>query len=199
MRLTELLPLVLVGWTLVGVLGVTFSFRQQQRPKALRHLGWIAGVWIAYLGTVIGVSLLQKQRFIAFGTPQCYDEMCFAVAGFEELPGYLLQQDSRLVRVKVSITNHGHKPESEGLIRAYLVDRQGNRWNEVSGLSGVKLTTRVSAGESVVSEPVFKVPANGSPAGLILSHGRMQPGVLVIGGSDSLFHKPAIFMITLTK
>ncbi|WP_260706212.1 hypothetical protein [Edaphobacter flagellatus] len=194
MRLTELLLLILVGWTLVGALGVTVSFRQQQRPKALHHLGWIVAIWIVYLSTVIGVSLAQKQRFVAFGAPQCYDEMCFAVVGLEELPGYP-EQSSHLVRVKISITNHGHKPESESLIRAYLVDQQGRHWGEEPGLSGVKLTARISGGESAISEPVFKLPADASPAGLILSHGRMQPGVLVIADSDSLFHKPTIFRL----
>jgi hypothetical protein len=44
----------------------------------------------------------------------------------------------------------------------------------------------------VVSEPVFKVAANASGLGLVLTHGRWQPGVLVIGDSDSLLHKKTV-------
>jgi len=191
MRLAEFLLLVLVGWTTVGALGISVSFLQHQRQKALRHLGWLLTVWAIYLATVIGVSVTQRQRFVTVGTPQCFDEMCFTVAGFDEPKGYLLK-DSRLVRVKVSITNRGHKPESESLLRAYLVDRQGRRWDEVHGLSGVRLTARVAAGETVTSEPVFKVDEDTTPEGLVLTHGSRQPGVLVIGDSDSLLHRPTV-------
>jgi hypothetical protein len=191
MSVREFLLLVLVGWTAVGAFGIAVSFMQQQRQKAMRHLGWIAAVWAIYLAILIGVSLTQPQRFVAVGTPQCYDEMCFTVLGFEEVPGYLLH-NSRLVRVRINITNRGHKPESESLIRAYLIDNQGRGWNEVPGLSGVRLTVTVPAGGSTISEPVFKVDSEASPEGLVLTHGKKQPGLLVIGGSDSLLHRPTV-------
>jgi len=191
MRLMEVLLLVLVGWTAVGALGITVSFLQDHRQKAVRHLGWLITVWVIYLAVVIGVSVTQRQRFVAVGTPQCFDEMCFTVVGFDEPKGYLLQ-DSRLVRIRVRITNRGHKPESESILRAYLVDRQGRRWDEVPGLSGVRLTARVAAGETVTSEPVFNVDQDITPEGLILTHGQRQPGVLVIGDSDSLLHRPTV-------
>ena len=63
---------------------------------------------------------------MAIGQDQCFDEMCFAVTGVQELPGYLIQDGSRLVRVSVRISNHGkQKTQSERLIQAYLVDRAG--------------------------------------------------------------------------
>lgn len=195
MRATEFLLLLLVGWTVVGVLGVGISLMQRQRRKAVRHTGWIVAVWVIYLATLIGVSLLQPQKFVAMGTPQCYDEMCFTVLGFDEVPGYLLH-GSRLVRVKIGIANRGHKSESESLIRAYLIDKQGRGWNEVPGLSGVRLTTRVPAGGSTVSEPVFKIDSNASPEGLVFTHGQWQLGVLVIGGPDSFFHRPTVARLT---
>ncbi|MBS1821832.1 MAG: hypothetical protein JST61_07640 [Acidobacteria bacterium] len=191
MRATEFLLLVLVGWTAVGALGIGISFAQRQRRKAVRHVGWIVGVWAIYLAVLIGVSRLQPQKVVAVGTPQCYDEMCFTVLGFDEVPGYLLH-GGRLVRVKVGIENRGHKPESESLIRAYLLDTQGRSWSEVPGLAGVRLTSRLSAGESSMSEPVFKVDNGALPYGLTLTHGKWQPGVLVIGDPDSLFHQPTI-------
>lgn len=195
MRATEFLLLILVGWTAVGLLGVGISFVQQQRRKAVRHAGSIMAVWVIYLATLISVSLLQPQKFVAVGTPQCYDEMCFTVLGFDEVPGYLLH-GSKLVRVKVGIANRGHKSESESRIRAYLIGKQGSGWHEVPGLSGVRLTVRVPAGGSTVSEPVFKVDSDGVPEGLVFTHGQWQPGVLVIGDSDSLFHRPTVARLT---
>jgi hypothetical protein len=137
----------------------------------------------------------QKQRVVAIGEPQCFDDMCFTVTGVEEVPGFLIRDGRRLVRVSVRVTNEGKKPQSEGMIFAYLVDAQGRRWEESPGVNGVGLTTRVSGGGSVVSQPVFKVAANATGLGLVFSHGRWQPGVLVIGFSDSWLHQKTVVML----
>ena len=193
MNLRELLLLALVGWTAIGAVGVTISLVRRERAKALRHLGWIAGVWAAYLAVLVAVSLHQPQKTVAIGQDQCYDEMCFAVTGVEQVPGFLIHDGSRLLRVSVRITNHAHgRTESEKLIRAYLVDAQGRRWEESAAISGVPLTARVPAGDSVVSEPVFKVAGNATGLGLVFTHGQRQPGVLVIGASDSLLHRRTV-------
>ena len=193
MNLRELLLLALVGWTAIGAIGVTISLVRGERAKALRHLARIAGVWATYLAVLMAFSLLQPQKIVAMGQDQCFDEMCIAVSGVEEVPGFLIHDGSRLIRVSVRITNHGRgRTESENLIRAYLVDAQGRRWNESRGIAGVPLTAKVSAGDSVISEPVFKVAKDASELKLIFTHGWRQPGVLVIGGSDSLLHRKTI-------
>ena len=100
------------------------------------------------------------------------------------------------MRVTVRVTNRERgKTESEGLIRAYLVDGQGRRWDESRGVNGNRLTGKVEAGGTMVSEPVFKVPGDATGLGLVFTHGRWQPGVLVIGDSDSLFHKRTVVLL----
>ena len=126
------------------------------------------------------------------GEPQCFDKMCFTVMAAEDVPGFLIRDGRRLVRVTVRVKNEGRKAQSEGLIWAYLVDAQGRRWRESPGVSGVGLTARVTGGDSVVSEPVFKVAGDATGLGLVLTHGRWQPGVLVIGDSDSPLHKKTV-------
>jgi hypothetical protein len=192
MRATELLLLGLAGWTAIGVIGVGVSLWRGERQRVQRGVGWLVGVWVVYLCVVIGVSLGQRQRVVAMGEPQCFDEMCFRVIGVEEVPGFLIRDGRRLLRVTVQVTNRGRKAQSEGLIRAYLVDAQGRRWEMSPGVNGVELTARVAGGGSVVSEPVFKVAADASRLGLVLTHGRWQPGVLVIGDSDSLLHRKTV-------
>ena len=189
MKATELLLLGLVGWTGIGLLGVGVAFWRGERQRARRGVTWLAEVWVVYLCVLVGVSLGQKQRVVAVGEPQCFDEMCFTVTGVEEVPGFLIRDGRRLVRVTVRVTNHGKKIQSEGLIWAYLVDAQGRRWEESLGVNGVGLAAKVTGGGTVVSEPVFKVAANASGLGLVLTHGRWQPGVLVIGDSDSWLHR----------
>lgn len=193
MNFRELLLLVLVGWTAVGAAGITISLVRQERRKAVRHSLWIVGVWVIYMAVLIGVSLTQPQKVVALGQDRCFDQMCFAVTGVQELPGYLIQDGSRLIRVSVRISNHDkEKMRSEGLIRAYLIDKQGRRWEESTAVSGVPLTANVAAGDSAMSQPVFKVAGDATGLGLIFTRGQRQPGVLVIGDSDSLLHQRTV-------
>ena len=192
MKPKEILLLGLVGWTAIGVIGVGVSQWRGERQKVRQGVGWLIGVWVVYLCIVIGVSLGQGQRVIAVGEPQCFDEMCFRVTRVDEVQGFLIRDGRRLLRVSVQVTNKGRKAQRDALIRAYLVDGQGRRWEMSPGVNGVELTARVAGGVSVVSEPLFKVAADASGLGLVLTHGRWQPGVLVIGDSDSLLHKKTV-------
>ena len=192
MKATELLLLGLVGWTGIGVLGVGVSMWRGQRERVGRGVGWLVGVWLLYLCVLVAVSLAQRQRVVAIGEPQCFDDMCFTVTRVEQLPGFLIRDGRRLVRVSVRVTNQGRKAQSEKLIRVYLVDAQARRWEMSPGVDGVPLTTRVMAAESVVSEPVFKVAANATELRLVFTHGGSQPGVLVIGDSDSWLHRRTV-------
>ena len=190
MRFWNLLLLALVAWTVLGAIGVSVSLFLGERAKALRHLGWIFGIWVAYLAVLMATSLMQPQKTIAMGQDQCFGEMCFAVTSVEEVQGFLIHDGSRLVRVSVRVSNRGRdKTQSEKLVRAYLVDAQGRQWEESMGISGVRLTAAVPAGSSVMSEAVFKVAKDASGLSLVLTHGRGQPGVLVIGDPDSLMHR----------
>jgi hypothetical protein len=195
MKATEVLLLGLVGWTVLGVAGVCVSKVRGERQRVQRGVTWLVGAWVVYLAVLVGVSLGQRQRMVAIGEPQCFDEMCFTVTGVEEVPGFLIRDGRRLVRVSVRVTNEGRKPQREGLIFAYLVDAQGRRWEESPGVNGVGLTARVSGGSSVVSQPVFKIVADAKGLGLVFSHGRWQPGILVIGDSDSWLHKKTVVML----
>lgn len=193
MNFRELLLIVLAGWTAVGAAGITISLVRHERTKAVRHSLWIVTVWVLYIGVLLWVSLTRPQKVVGVGQDQCFDDMCFAVTGVEELPGYLIQDGSRLVRVSVRISNHGkQKTQSEGLIQAYLVDKQGRVWPESTAVSGVRLTAAVAAGDSIMSQPVFKVAKDATGLGLVFMHGQRQPGILVIGDSDSLFHKRTV-------
>jgi hypothetical protein len=191
MKATEILLIGLVGWTAIGVVGVGVSLWRGERGRMRRGVGWLVGVWAAYVMVVVGVSLAQRQKVVQIGEPQCFDEMCFTVIRVEEVPGYLIR-DGRLIRVSVEVRNRGRKAQSEGLIWAYLVDAQGRRWEESAGVEGVGLTARVTGRGAVVSEPVFKVTGDAKGLGLVLTHGRWQPGLLVIGDSDSLLHRRTV-------
>jgi hypothetical protein len=193
MNLWELLLWGVAGWTAIGALGVSVSLVRRERDKALHGVAWIVGVWVVYLATLVTVSLVQPQRVVAMGQEQCFDDLCYAVVGVDEVPGFLIRDGSRLVRVSVRVRNRGQsKTQNDARMRAYLVDGQGRRWEESAGVSGVRLTARVAAGDSVVSEPIFKVASDATGLGVVFTQGWGQPGVLVVGNSDSWLHRRTV-------
>jgi hypothetical protein len=193
MNLWKLLLFGVAGWSAVGMLGVTVSLAHRERARVMRGVAWIAGVWVIYLAALVGTSLAQRQRVLAIGQEQCFGKMCFAVIKVEEVPGFLIRDGSRLVRVQVQMRNRsGSNMQSDALIRAYLVDAQGRRWEESAGVSGVRLTARVGPGDIAVSEPVFKVASDATGLELVFTRGWKQPGTLVIGDSDSVLHRKTV-------
>jgi hypothetical protein len=192
MRAAELLLLGTAGWTGLGALGVLVSWLRGERLRVRQGVRWLIGVWVVYLGVLLAVSLGQKQKIVAIGQPQCFNDMCFTVTGVEDVPRFLARDSRLLVRVSIRVTNRGRTAQSQSLMKAYLVDGQGRQWKESSGVNGVGLTTKVSGGDSVTSEPVFAVAGDATGLGLVLTHGWRQPGLLVIGDSDSLMHRRTV-------
>jgi hypothetical protein len=188
MRATEVLLLGTVGWTGLGVLGILVSWLRGEKLRVKRGIQWLTGVWVVYLGVLVGVSLLQKQKMVAIGETQCFNNMCFTVTGIEEVPRFVPRDVRRLVRVSIRVTNRGRSAQSNSLMKAYLVDGQERRWKESSGVNGVNLTAKVAGSSSVTSEPVFEIAGDATQLGLVLTQGWRQPGVLVIGDSDSVMH-----------
>ena len=199
MNVWEWLLLGVVGWTGLGVTGVLISLVRGERAKVRQGSMWLVGVMVLYIASVIGVSMVQPQRVIPMGQEQCFDEMCFAVTRVEEVPQFFgktgITDGSRLVRITVLVENKGHVTQGEGLIRAYLLDQQGGRWPESNGVNGNGLTTRVPGGGTIVSEPVFKVGPDAAGLRLVFTRGHWQPGVLVIGDSDSLGHRRTVMAL----
>jgi hypothetical protein len=193
MNFWNVLLLLLVGWTVLGTIGMLISLFLGERPRALRHIAWIFGIWAVYLALVMGTSLMQPRKIVALGQDQCFGDVCFAVTGVEEVPGFLVHDGSRLVRVAVRVSNRGRgEIERDGHVQAFLLDSRGRRWDEATAISSVPLTSAVPAGSSVMSQPVFKVAKDASGMALVLTHGRWQRGVLIIGGPESLLHRRTI-------
>src|ERR1700733_12260873 len=155
MNFWNVLLLLLVGWTVLGTIGMLISLFLGERARALRHIAWIFGIWAVYLALVMGTSLMQPRKIVALGQDQCFGDVCFAVTGVEEVPGFLVHDGSRLVRVAVRVSNRGRgEIERDGHVQAFLLDSRGRRWDEATAISSVPLTSAVPAGSSVMSQPV---------------------------------------------
>jgi hypothetical protein len=192
MRVAELVLLAVAGWITIGIAGTLLSLARGRGAEAARHAAWIAVVAGVYLLVLLGVSATQRQRVVPLGQDQCFDEMCFAVVGVEEVPGLVAGDHGRVVRVTVRVANHGHQAEAEGQIEAYVVDSKGREWAPLAGLSGNRLNARVAGRSQMLSQPMFQVASDARGLGLVFTHGNWQPGRLVVGDSDSIGHAKTI-------
>lgn len=185
----RLLLVLLVGWTAIGAVGVTISFRRGDRIRGRRNMAWIGVIWLGYAAVLLAVSLTARPRIVPAGQEQCLDSLCFTVVGTESVPGYLARHGEKIVRVSLRIANHSDKRSpGDGHVEVYLVDSHGRRWDELPGLEGVHLSTPIGAKGMIVSAPVFKVPQDAEDLRLVLTHGHRLPYLLVIGDPDSLMH-----------
>ena len=189
MKVTELLLYGVAGWSGIGVVGVGISLARRRRAEAKKHSAWIAAVAGVYLLVLLGVSLGQQQKAVAIGQDQCFEEMCFAVTAVDEVPGLVVGDDSRVVRVTIRVTNRGSTSRADEAISAYIADSRGRKWEQLAGLSGNRLNARVASGGQMVSQPMFRVAKDAAALGLVFTHGAWQPRRLLIGDSDSLGHR----------
>ena len=187
----RLLLYVLLGWTALGAIGVTISFRRGERRPGRRNLAWIIAIWVIYLSVLLTVSLRAKPHPLSPGQEHCFQSLCFSVVRTEIVPGYLATPGERLVRVYLRIANHsGKRSPGDSHLKLYLVDSSGRRWEQAAGLEGVHLSTAVGPGETVITAPVFRVAHDADGLTLVLSHGRRLPYLLIIGDPDSILHAP---------
>jgi len=187
----ELLLLLLVGWTVIGILGVIVSYRRREYTAARRNLIWIAGVWLIYIGILLTVSLTARPVLVPPGQEQRIGDLSFTVVQTEAQPGFLASHGERILRISIQISNHSQgSRERDRWVRAYLQDSQNRRWDQIPGLQGIPLSANIAPQGSVLSQPVFKVAADATDLRLVLTHGPRLPNLLVVGDRDSLLHPP---------
>ncbi len=205
-RLSGLILLGLVLWTGLGMAGLIVARWRGERRRLRRGALTLGAIWLGYLMVLAAVSLRQTARIYGPGQPagqeRCFGTMCFAVTGSEEPEGFWVrgQERERLLRVILRVTNRDrqHTGSEEGLT-AYLVDAQGRQWEPLRGLGGVRLTTAVVAGGSILSEPVFQVAKDSTGLRLVLVHTGWTWARLKIGNAESYFHRAAEMVIPEEK
>lgn len=190
----EYLALGLELWTALGLIGLTISVVRREREKLLQGASTLVGVWLIYLCALWVVSHRQPEQQVAMGQASCLHAICYTVERVEEVPAFPVQENVRLVRVVVQVANSGKKEAREG-VSAYLLDAQGRRWEPSVGVSGNPLNSRVLAGGTMVSEPVFRLAENATGLTMVLTHGRWSRQGLVIGDPESWGHRPRVMVL----
>jgi len=174
----------------------------------MRWLGGLVGAWVLYLGVGTVVAIATPRRMVAIGEDRCFDEMCFAVTGFERVEqigsgekAMHAQGVFYVVEVRVSNRSRGRIERERGRT-GRLTDASGKVYRE-SG-AGLQALTRmngsiaglgaeIAAGESVAAKLVFDVPASVTRPGFVLgSDLSFNPAAIVIADDAHFLHKPAI-------
>jgi len=207
MTLFDLLLILVVLGTGATVVAAAIALAVR-RWAAARRLGWaVVLVWTVYLGVGTFAAAVTAQRVMAIGQDRCFDEMCFAVTGFQRVPsvgppGKATQAGGVFVIVDVRMSNRSQRhAQREAGRKGVLLDSSG-RVYEVS-LPGAQalatldgplpgLDARVDPGQSLATRLVFDVPADAHPAFALASGLAFNPARIVIGDEDHFLHKRTI-------
>jgi predicted NBD/HSP70 family sugar kinase len=208
MTLFDLLLILVVLATVVSLLTLAGALLFRRWRIAQRLAIGLLSVWVVYLAAGTAIAVLSPQRILALGEDRCFDEMCFAVTGFQRTPAIESPGGTTRARgvfyildARVSSRSHGRAQREIGR-QGLLVDQTGNSY-EVSqegmqALAGVEgplpgLDTEVAPGQAVSTKLVFDVPADiGSPAFTLGTTIRFFPPLIILGDDEHFLHKPTI-------
>ena len=196
--------------TAVGtIVRVGYLFARRRSRQAIRVSTRLGVCTAAYGVVLVTVSAIQPTRTIGLGEPQCFDDFCVAIDGatrqaaIDTVTG---QGDFVVVKGR-TISRAGRRRQRETDIYGLLLDDRGGM-HHVSergenalrrlGLAGAELTDFVDPYGANSFTLAFEVPSDSRSFNFVTAHGAF-PGALIIGGQQSLFHRPSIVPLPLGR
>jgi len=202
MSIFDLLLIILVLATVAGIVAALAALLLKRGALAARSLVAIVIAWALYLGIGTAVALMTPQHILSIGEDRCFDEMCFAVMGYNRIPSKNDGKSLYLVEVRISNRSRGRAQREIGR-KGVLVDRSGHVY-ETSGwamraLSPVNgppysgLDAEVAPSQSLETKLVFELPEDVDYPGFALgSDLGLNPARFVIGDEDHFLHWPTV-------
>jgi hypothetical protein len=191
------------------VLGTTAAFVTGVVALALRRWGLarrlavaMVVTWAVYLGIGTVVAIRTPQRIMAVGEDRCFDEMCFAVTGWNRVPSRNVGRSLYLVDVRITNRSRGRAQRELGR-KGVLIDRSGRVYEASSAGMFAKapsaafaypgLDAEVGPGQSLETTLVFDLPTNIDYPGFALgSNLKLNPARIVIADEDHFLHWPTV-------
>lgn len=212
MTIFDLLLILLVLATAAVFLLALAALVTRHFKSAARLFASILAVWLVYVAVGTTVAVLTPQHTVPLGQDRCFDEMCFAVTGFQRSlsiasPVGLVHPNGVFLIVDVRISNQSQRhPQREAGRAAELVDESNHVYQpspaamqalaqtqnpNADSLPGLDAT--VQPGQSLTTRLVFDIPATAArPAFVLTSRLALNPARLVIADDDHFLHKPTI-------
>jgi hypothetical protein len=202
MTIFDLLLILMVLGTAAAFLTAIAALARRRWAFA-RTLVLVAALsWIVYLGVGTVVALTAPQHIMAIGEDRCFDEMCYAVTGWNRVPSMTTGRSYYIVDVRITNRSRGRAQREIGR-KGVLIDQSG-RVYEVS-TEGMPANTplnsppypgldaEVAPGQSLETKLVFDLPGNVDHLGFALdSNLAINPARIVIRDEAHFLHRPTV-------
>ena len=202
MTFFDLLLILVVLGTAAALIAAVVALVFRRWALARRFAVVVVLVWGVYLGVGTVVAVKAPQHIMAVGEDRCFDEMCFAVTGWNRMPSTSAGRSWYLVDVRITNRSEGRAQRELGR-KGVLIDRSG-RVYEVSE-AGMRakspvgappfpgLDAEVGPGQSLTTRLVFELPKEVDSPGFALgSNLAFNPARIVIGDEDHFLHWPTV-------
>lgn len=202
MTIFDLLLIVLVLATVLGIVGIVIALFCRRQALATRTIIAIVIGWALYLGAGTAVALLTPQHILSLGEDDCFDEMCFAVTGYHRVPSTNSGKAFYVVDVRISNRSRNRAQREKGR-KGVLVDQAGHvtevsrlAMQSLSSLDGASypgLDAEVAPGQNLGTKLAFELPLDVRNPGFALgSDLALNPARIVIGDEKHFLHWPTV-------
>jgi hypothetical protein len=202
MTIFDLLLIFLVLASVAGVVGALVSLLFRRRALAARSLLAIAVAWAIYLGVGTAIAVMTPQHIVSIGEDRCFDELCFAVMGYNRTPSTNPGKSFYVVDVRISNRSRGRAQRETGRTgvlldragRVYEASMQGmHNLTPANGTPYPGLDAEVLPGQKLETKLVFELPEDLDYPGFALgSDLAINPARIVIGDEDHFLHWPTV-------
>jgi hypothetical protein len=208
MTIFDLLFLVCALVAIGTIVRAAYLALRGRSHLALRTLVRLAVGSAIYGVVLVVVSMVQPEREVAVGDPHCFDDFCIAVDSAARLGSIgSVASAGDFVVVSGRVISKARRRQRETDVRGVLRDDEAGR-HEVStrgqqalrelGRAGNSLTDFVEPERPNTFELAFDVPKTSRTFEFITAHGWL-PGALIIGGAESLFHRPTVVHVPVSR
>ncbi len=180
-----LTTIALLAWAIVGAA----RKRRAIAVRALRRLGILLGI---YFGALVAASLLTPQEVLLVGEDRCWDDWCMAVSEVRQSHG----KGRILYEVTLRISSRARRRAQRGRYTyVQLIDSHGRHYDPQPAPNVIPFDVLLKPGESRTTLRTFDLPSDARDPVLSMSHGGSFPSMIIIGDSQSLFHKPTVVQL----
>ncbi|HWB13382.1 MAG TPA: hypothetical protein VG826_29420 [Pirellulales bacterium] len=192
MTVFDLVFIVVFFSAVAMLMAAGIALMRRRRGVAVARLRRLGVLTAGYVGMVVLVSLVSPRRVLRIGDEQCWDDWCIAVTNAR----CQAVEDAQSYEVTFRLFSRARRrPQRELGVHVYLMDDRGRCYEPVPDGEAVAFDVRLLPQESVDVMRRFNLPADGRDPVLVVSHEGWFPGSLVIGDSESLFHKRTVVQL----
>jgi hypothetical protein len=210
MTIFDLVFILVFLFTVGFIVRILYLLAGKRAKKAWRATELLGVLLAGYFVVLVAVSLVAPRKLIPMGEDRCFDDWCIGADTLTVSPtigsGAGLARASGIfyiVTLKVSSQARGITQRAKEAA-VIAVDERGSRYSpssdgqaayDAANGKGPAITSELGPGAFFTTTVVFDIPIQVAQLGLKVEHG-VWPGRLIIGDSESFFHKSTLIMLS---